>query len=341
MAYLKKSRHTAYWVLRFRDLETGSWREKSTRLRHDCPKQTRAAHRMAQEATAAEAKVGPTDAGEFREWVMAYLREHYTEAKSLKRYTAAWLRIVDFNNERGIRHPLHVRYEHAADFMTWRKGQGVKHNTARLEIKFYSFILQEALRREYCQKNPLSLALISREPVAQKPDLDLESFRKARAAFAARTTAPWMLTVFEVCAHVGCRFREAEFGPESVDFEKKILWITDSKRDDTDPRKRFGVPLPDTLAEHLRDVFKTRKRTAPDLTHGEQNRQFNITLKGACGATSHSLRVAFITRCHRAGLSESQAMRLTNHSTRLVHLIYSRLSVDDARDAAAKVPPPL
>lgn len=341
MAFVKKNSKSAYWVLKFRDLETGAWRERSTRLRHDCPKQSRAARRMAQEATAAEAQVGTMEAGEFRDWVMDYLREHYTEPKSLKRYTAAWMRICDFNGERGIRHPAHVRYEHAADFMKWRKAQRVKHNTARLELKFYSFILQEALRREYCQKNPLSLAQVGREPVAEKPDLDLEDFRKARAAFAARATAPWMLTVFEVCAHVGCRFCEAEFGPEAVDFKKKILWITDSKRADTDPRKRFGVPLPDTLATHLREVFKVRERTAPDLSQGEQNRQFNITLKAACGATSHSLRVAFITRCHRAGLSESQAMRLTNHSTRLVHQIYSRLSVDDARAAAEKVPPPL
>jgi hypothetical protein len=296
---------------------------------------------MAVEASAEEAKVGPQDSGEFAVWVMDYLRAHYRKPESLKRYTAAWMRICDFCRERGIRHPGHVRYEHAAEFMQWRVAQGVVHNTARLEVKFFSFVMQEALRREFCQKNPLSLAVIGRRPVAEKPDLDTEDFRKARAAFTARRTAPWMLTVFEVCAHLGCRFREAEFGPEAVDFAKKIVWLTDSKRDDTDPRKRFGVPMPDTLARHLRGVFATRERTAPDLSQGEQNRQFNKTLKAACGATSHSLRVAFITRCHRAGLSESQAMRLTNHSTRLVHQIYSRLSVEDARAAAERVPPPL
>jgi hypothetical protein len=341
MAYTTKSSKSAYWVLRYRDLETGAWRERSTRLRHDCPKQTRAARRMAEVASAEEAKIGPIDSGEFAAWVLDYLSSHYKRPQSLKRYTAAWMRLCDFMRERGIRHPGHVRYEHATDFMAWRTAQGVVHNTARLELKFFSFVMQEALRRELCQKNPLSLAKIGRKPVAQKPDLDSGDFKKARAAFTARHSAPWMLTVFEICAHLGCRFREAEFGAEAVDFEKRIVWLTDSKREETDPRKHFGVPMPDTLSRHLREVFSTRTRTAPDLTQGEQNRQFNKTLKAACGATSHSLRVAFITRCHRAGLSESQAMRLTNHSTRLVHLIYSRLSVEDARSAAEKVPPPL
>jgi hypothetical protein len=50
--------------------------------------------------------------------------------------------------------------------------------------------------------------------------------------------------------------------------------------------------------------------------------------------------VSFISRCHRAGLTEQQAMRLVNHSSRLVHRIYSRLNVEDARLAMQKVPLP-
>ena len=77
----------------------------------------------------------------------------------------------------------------------------------------------------------------------------------------------------------------------------------------------------------------------PRLT-GEMNQRFNAVLKGAVGTTSHSLRVSFISRCHRAGLTEQQAMRLVNHSSRLVHRIYSRLNVEDARQAMQKVPLP-
>jgi integrase len=149
-----------------------------------------------------------------------------------------------------------------------------------------------------------------------------------------------MLTAFEICAHTGCRFNESEFGPEDVDFDKKILWLTDSKRAETDSRKKFSVPLSEPLAAHLKEVFTKRNRTTVKLVP-DQNTRFNKVLKAACGATSHSLRVSFITRCHRAGLSESMAMRLVNHSTRLVHAVYSKLNIEDAREAVARVPPPV
>lgn len=341
MAFLIKAEKTKYWILRYRDLASGRWREKSTKCRVDDRLETRAAQRMEAEASRQEAQVRPDASGEFSSWVRAYLRGHYANPKSLKRYEAAWLRIVEFSHKEKIRHPSEVRYEHANAYLQWRKSRDAcKHNTARLEVKFWSFLLQEAMRREYCQKNPLSLATIPRELSASKKELTPEDFAKARSAFAARTTAPWMLTAFEICAHTGCRFNEAEFGPEDVDFEAKILWLTDSKRAANDPRKKFSVPLPDPLAEHLKHVFEKRNRTTVKLVP-DQNTRFNKVLKAACGATSHSLRVSFITRCHRAGLSESMAMRLVNHSTKIVHAIYSKLNIEDARQAAALVPPPV
>ena len=341
MAFLIKAEKTKYWILRYRDLDSGRWREKSTKCRVEDRLETRAAQRMEAEQTRLEAQVRPDDSGEFSSWVAAYLRGHYTNPKSLKRYEAAWLRILEFCHKQKIRHPSEVRYEHAMSYLQWRKGKdGCGHNTARLEVKFWSFILQEAMRREYCQKNPLSLATLPRELSAPKKELTPEDFAKARSAFTARTTAPWMLTAFEICAHTGCRFNESEFGPEAVDFEKKILWLTDSKRAETDSRKKFSVPLSEPLAAHLKDVFTKRKRTTVKLVP-DQNTRFNKVLKAACGATSHSLRVSFITRCHRAGLSESMAMRLVNHSTRLVHAVYSKLNIEDAREAVARVPPPV
>ena len=341
MAYITRSKKSIYWDLRFRDLETGRWRSRSTRCRADDPKQTRAAQRMAEDASALEGKVGPDADGEFAAWALDYIRRHYDRAASQKRYEAAWMRILEWARLRGIRHPGHVRYEHASDFMDWRVKGGASHNTARLELKFLSFVLQEAMRRDLIQKNPIALAKVPRVPAKLKQDLDSADFQKARAAFSERNTSPWMLTVFEICAHLGCRFREAELGRDDVDFETGVIWLTDSKRKAGDPRKRFSVPIPPSLDKHLRGVFLTRERTAPDLSWGEHNTRFNVTLKAATGATSHSLRVAFVTRCHRAGLNESQAMRLVNHSTRLVHAVYSRLSVNDAREAAARVMPPI
>jgi site-specific recombinase XerC len=341
MAHLVRSEKTRFWVLRYRDLDSGQWRERSTKCDADDAKATRRAQRMAEEESRREAQVAPTEKGDFVAWVPEFIERHYTNKRSVKRYRLAWARIVEWQRLRRVRHPAAVRFEHVQDFLDWRTAQGASKNTARLEIKFFSSIMQEAMRRELTEKNPLALAKVPRKAAKVKKELTPEDFIAARAAFTERSGAPWMLTAFEICSHLGCRFSEAELGRDAVDFEKKMVTLVDSKRDDTDPRKRFCVPLPDTLATHLKAVFDKRDRTTPPLDKsGEHNRQFNKTLKAATGATSHSLRVSFITRCHRAGLSESQAMRLTNHSTRLVHLIYSRLNFADAQAAAALVPPP-
>jgi integrase len=226
--------------------------------------------------------------------------------------------------------------------MAWRtgaEGGPCLANTARLELKLWSFVMAEAARREFTESNPLALAKVPRAPAPPKKELTPADFAAARRAFAARKTAPWMLTAFEICAHLGCRFSEADLGREDVDFATGLVWVTDAKRAVTDPRKRFAVPMPLPLQKTLKRALRSRERTTPKLV-GEQNRQFNRTLKAATGATSHSLRVSFITRCHRAGLSESQAMRLVNHSSRLVHAVYSKLGVGDAREAAARVPAP-
>jgi site-specific recombinase XerD len=337
MAFLRQTPKSSFWILKYRDLDTGRWREESTRCRIDDPKETRKAQRMAEVASRREAQLAPRHQGDFIEWAPPYLTAHFSNAHSKKRYELAWSRCVEWMRLGNLRHPADIRYEHASQFMDWRKDQGASHNTARLELKLFSFVMQEALRRELCTKNPLALAKIPRTAPKPKKELSTKDFSAARAAFADR--ADWMLTVFEICAHLGCRFSEAEFGREDVDFKEKVIWLIDSKRKDGDPRKRYAVPMPAGLAAHLQQVFKKSDRTSGPLT-GDQNRVFNSILKTATGATSHSLRVSFVTRCHRAGLSESQAMRLVNHSTRLVHAVYSKLNLSDAHSAAALVPPP-
>jgi hypothetical protein len=60
---------------------------------------------------------------------------------------------------------------------------------------------------------------------------------EARQALA--NEAPWMGIVFEIMAHIGCRFAESSIPNERIDFEKIILWVEDSKRRPDDPKKLF------------------------------------------------------------------------------------------------------
>ena len=70
----------------------------------------------------------------------------------------------------------------------------------------------------------------------------------------------------------------------------------------------------------------------------DKNGRINAAFRAAgINASFHSLRVTFVTRCHRSGLTAIEAMRLVNHSSQLIHKVYSRLNVDDVRVAQSKL----
>jgi hypothetical protein len=337
MASLRKLSRSPFWYIRYRDVETAVWKDECLKLRHDSEKDTRAARREVMKRSAEEGLVGPTQGEEFSKWVPAYIAAHYTNARSLKRYQHVWERLDEWLRARRIRHPRELKYQHAGEYMADREADGVAHNTARMEVKFLSFLMSEAIRREFAERNSISLARITISAPKEKKELSDADILAARTAFQAE--APWMGRVFEILLHLGCRFAESSIPWERIDFKAGTIQIEDSKRKEGDPKKLFLAPLGAQLAAYLKPLAKKGERTVPPLT-GEMNFRFNYRLKQACGATSHSCRVSFISRCHRAGLSETEAMRLVNHSTRMVHRIYSRMSIEDAKRSMLRVPSP-
>ena len=338
MASLKSVKRSPYWYIRHRDTDTGSWRDESTKYRRDNPQDTRAAQKLADKYSHREATIRPEIGSEFVAWVPDYLRSHYTRENTLRRTQNAWTILREWMLLRNIRHPRQIRYLHAQDYMAWRRGCGAGQNTARMEVKFLSFLLNEAIRREFCDHNPLAQAKIDLAPSKEKPEIPDAELREARTFFLRHEAPEWCLDVFEILMNLGCRFVESSIRVEDIDFEARAIRMTDSKRKDSDPRKRFLVPITDQFAQFL-EKFRGKERTVPPLTR-EMNHRFNRLLKQACGATSHSFRVSFITRCHRAGLTETECMRLVNHSQHSVHRVYSRLNLNDARAALARVPLP-
>jgi Phage integrase SAM-like domain len=125
-------------------------------------------------------------------------------------------------------HPRQIRYEHAQDYVHWRKATAM-HNTARLELKFFSFLLNEAIRREYCERNSLAQAKVERQVPPEKPELSDAMMIEARQALA--NEAPWMGIVFEIMAHIGCRFAESSIPNERIDFEKSSCGLRTRKGD--------------------------------------------------------------------------------------------------------------
>lgn len=333
MAHLRRHPGSKFWFLRFRD-STGLWREKSLKLLIADEKDTREALRREAEQSRLEGFTASPDRSEqFDQWVLPFLRDHYQNPRSRRRYEGAWERIREWLRGQHLLHPRELRYAHSIAFMEWRRAQ-VSHNSALLEAKFFSFILREAVRRGYAEGNSWAALGVARRAARVKQELTDEMIQRCRAAVAG---LPWARVIFEVMLFTGCRFSEVgEIGAEDIDKQRGIITITDAKRPDGDPRKQFTVPLHPGLGPVLREL-----RAGIGGASREKNFRFNRFLKAAAGVTSHSLRVTFVTRCHRAGLSEREAMRLVNHSSKLVHAIYSRLGADDLRDAQARVSLPM
>ena len=352
MAYLIKRNRSPFWYCRFRDLDNGAWKTENLKLRHDDPKDTAAALKQAAKKSKEEAMVSPSGGDNFNDWVPAYIEHHYQKPKTRVRSIHFWSNLSSWLLSRKIHHPKDLKHEHAQEYMTFRKKAGASHNTARGEIKFLSFLMKEAIRKGVADRNVLGGEIIAKKPSKEKLELSDQDIHTARVKFlAARPEEKWCRVCFEILINLGCRFNESRINKKNIDFKGLTILLEDSKRQEGDPRKNFTVPMSEHLASFLQTIDWHDGFTLPDIVGGADefrnnhaNRKFNRILKRACGATSHSCRVTFITRCHRAGLSQAEAMRLVNHSTDLVHRIYSRLNVEDARKALQKVPalpPPL
>jgi site-specific recombinase XerD len=352
MAYLTKRDRSPFWHLRYRNLETGVWVRENLKLRIDDAKETAAALKQAAKKSKEEAMVSPNRGDDFGEWVPAYIESHYLKIKTRQRAHHFWSNLQSWLLSQKIRHPRELEHEHAHQYMTWRKKAGASHNTARAEVKFLSFIMKEAIRKRIAERNVLGGEIIAKKPPKEKAELDDNDIHEARLKFlGSRPEEKWCRVCFEILINLGCRFNEARIAKENINFKNLTILLVDSKRDENDPRKVFTVPMSQHLATFLQGIEWHDGFTLPEIVGGPDefrnnhaNRKFNRILKRACGATSHSCRVTFITRCHRAGLSQAEAMRLVNHSTDLVHRIYSKLNVEDARRALLKVPalpPPL
>lgn len=341
MAYLTKHARSPFWFIRFRDLDTGRWREENLKLRRDDPKESLRALKEAAKRTTEETIVRPVRGENFADWVPQYIEEHYSNEETRKRGSYFWSTLYVWLHENGLKHPREILYRHAQKYMTWRTGpagENASWNTARHEVKFLSFLMNEAIRRGLAESNGLALARLPIRPVKMKREIRTEEIGPIREALSKGEA--WMATAFELQLHLGCRFSETRLARKQISFRGKTITIRDAKRQENDPRKNFTVPMNDQLADFLRTIIWYDGHTLPVL-HRTMNRDYNAALgKGARGLTSHCLRVSFVSRCHRAGLGEHEAMRLVNHSTRLVHRMYSRLNVEDARTAMAKVPLP-
>ena len=192
MAYLIKTKKSPFWYLRSRDLDTGKWIERNLRLRHGDSKESARALKIAAKHTTNESIVGPSTGEGFCAWVPGYISSHYTSDSTRKRALYFWRNLWVWLSSQKIRHPRHLKYQHAREFMDWRIQAGSSHNTARGEVKFLSFLMKEAIRREYADRNVLGGEIIAKAPPKEKAELSDEDIHAIRLKFlAVRPEEKW------------------------------------------------------------------------------------------------------------------------------------------------------
>jgi len=341
MASLHKDPRSPFWQMQFIDVG-GKRRVNSTGLRHDDPKQTAQARVLVAQAAASELERGERirgGDGDAWAWVPKFLRDHSADPDTLRNYKNRWDWIGLFLGDKRIRTPAAVNFRHGQEYIDWRTtyrkktGHTVCHNTALLEVKTFSLVMQQAVRLGLCAGNPLTRLGIKKDAPEEKPEITDAEFKIILKAL--KHEEEWMRVSWMISMHTGCRLSETAIPMKCIDFDRGAITFPDPKGG---KKRAFTVPMPTALRDLLEKLRKAGRSVTCTLPF-QPSRQWQHFFRRVKleHLTFHCLRVTFVTRLARRGVPLSAAMRLTNHSSELVHRVYQRLGVEDVRNYADEI----
>lgn len=134
---------------------------------------------------------------------------------------------------------------------------------------------------------------------------------------------------FLIALHTGCRLRETIIPMNCIDLKAGTITFPAPKGGED---KAFSVPMPNAL----RPMFERMKTDGRKVTLEmpfQPSRKWShlFHMIGLDHLCFHCLRVTKVTRLRREGVPREVAMRLVNHSSELIHMLYDRHRVDDLR----------
>lgn len=319
--------------------EGGKWKSRATQYRKGNLGDERQAKLAAREMSLVEAKQKPVSSSEmFSEWVPRWLADTYPATKhTFTVYSRHWNRLSTFLSERSISTPRQFTYRHIPEYVDWRTKSAGK-NTAIHELKFMGVIMNEAVRREFAERNPCVRMGLKKDEAKEK---SVWSDEEISAVSAAIHTQPhWLRCTFVLGLYQAARLRQVP-RLSGIDFSRmQITYHT------TKGNKPFTHPMDERakpLLEQLVAERKTQDPKAVTLCDIPVNyppslvwREF-LTSLGLDHLSHHGLRVTWITRAAVAGVHMSLAKRFVNHGSTAVHEIYQKLSVSDIEGVPIKV----
>jgi integrase len=339
MAYLFKQKRSPFWWIAFR--EGDRLVRQSTHLRSDVAAQTRQANELLsdkrrKEGTRQEAKE------RWEGWVRQFIEERYEESpKSLERNLARWRSLSVFLAEQKILYPSQLAFSHCLDFIRWRRAgnkplgvYAAAKNTAIAEVKFLGLLMKQAGRLGLSTTNPCAALGIKKSKPTEKPEITEDHLS---AIWKALEQEPeWTRINFAVCLYTGCRLCEARVPMDCIDLERREIRFPTAKggRPYTAPLRAELIPLLTKLkAERTSYLFDFPDRM-PAKHWWLFFKRLNLPY------SMHCLRVTFITRAARAGVSERDLCRLVNHAGPLINRTYQRLRAQDVRTSLDQIPLP-
>lgn len=336
MATLYKKSRSPYWYIAYLD-QDGKRIHRSTELRHDDRRQTAQANtlkaKIEEKAVMGESR-GIGD--EWETWVPAFLHRHCRSPRTLENYEDRWKWLGLFLTEKKLRRPEQVQYRHASEYVAWRTGwkkrntrKQVTKNTALLDLRLLSVVMQEAVKLGFIASNPVAKPGIPRDLPQEKPEIKEKEFQTIRADLEHKDE--WMRVSFEIAAATGCRLRETVIALKDVDLKRGTILF----RPKGGEGRNFTAPLPTVLRPMFEKMKAEGRKTTLTMpfqpSRAWRNLFDRLKMPHLC---FHCLRVTYVTRLARSGVPLSAAMRLVNHSSQVVHRIYQRLGVDDVRQYA-------
>lgn len=333
MACLYKRDRSPYFWIKYID-PAGEERRESTKFRYDVTSQARQARQLRDDMTAREiGRKRERGAGSeiWAAWVPRFINQRYPAGLTRDRADQAWRNINAFLTAHAIGVPRQLTRDHVRNFIEWRQTAHVEagtrkgtKNTALLEVKFMSLIVDEAVACGFTGSNPCQRLGIGRDEPKRKPRITKSEHRLITRAL--KHEPEWMRVSYKIAWEQGCRFSETMIKLSDVDLANDVLGLrTKGKKE-----RIAEVPLSPRLKPLFRRLIKQGREYTfqrADLPKGGFAKAYWKFFRkiGLPHLSFHSTRVDLITRLREAGIPEADAMLICLHASTTVHRIYPRL----------------
>jgi site-specific recombinase XerD len=322
-----------YWV-RFQKPD-GTWGGKSSGIRVDSEGSRRKIKQLIAQETMRETEFSDhTRSNRFDAWVPQFLTLKYSNAKTLLRYSNAWSAISTYLTHRGILSPSQVTYQLCTEYPSFRMRppkelmKGRSFNTALTELKVFSAIMQEAVKRGYLPANPAMRLGMRRRPPKQKPEITFDEQRAIEKALL--NEKGWMGDCWLVAMRQGCRISETAVPLRDIDLKARTITFRGKGG------KIHCAPLHDDLRQLVRRAINEQRPTLVLLPKYPSKAWFHFFRRIRMSHLSfHSTRVTVVTRLARKHHPIYETKAYVGHASDTIHAIYQRLSPPDVRHLGA------